>query len=88
MCSSPFVCQVESESDPEPDVIPLQEGCRPPDLEPLPATLLPPSRYQYGPVPASTPPTVRLRDSLPLRDSQSSLYEQESVCMCASICVS
>ncbi|XP_045130450.1 nephrin-like isoform X1 [Portunus trituberculatus] len=50
--------QVESESDAEPDVIPLQEGCRPPDLEPPPATLLPPNRYQYGPVPAHSPPTA------------------------------
>ncbi|XP_050707786.1 kin of IRRE-like protein 2 [Eriocheir sinensis] len=53
--------QVESESDAEPDVIPLQEGVRPPDLEPPPSTLLPPSRYQYGPVPAHTPPTASPR---------------------------
>ncbi|XP_068217398.1 nephrin-like isoform X2 [Palaemon carinicauda] len=41
--------QVESESDAEPDVIPLQEGFRGPDSDPsIPAaTLLPPDCYQY-----------------------------------------
>ncbi|KAG7163316.1 Nephrin-like 2 [Homarus americanus] len=47
--------QVESESDADPDVIPLQEGCRPPDPEPAAAILLPPDRYKYAPVPALVP---------------------------------
>ncbi|XP_069163229.1 protein turtle homolog A [Procambarus clarkii] len=47
--------QVESESDAEPDVIPLQEGCRPGDQELNPAILLPPDRYKYAPVSPHVP---------------------------------
>ncbi|XP_071543726.1 uncharacterized protein [Panulirus ornatus] len=44
--------QVESESDADPDVIPLQEGCGSPACESSPAIILPPDRYKYSPVPA------------------------------------
>ncbi|XP_071532110.1 protein turtle homolog B-like [Panulirus ornatus] len=43
--------QVDSESDADPDVIPLQEGCCSPARDPPPAILLPPDRYKYSPVP-------------------------------------
>ncbi|XP_071525087.1 uncharacterized protein [Panulirus ornatus] len=51
---------VESESDAEPDVIPLQESCRGCErggAPPPAATLLPSHRYQYAPVPAHHPST-------------------------------
>ncbi|KAK3849167.1 hypothetical protein Pcinc_044066 [Petrolisthes cinctipes] len=45
--------QVDPESDADPDLIPLQEGSRPPDPLPLPATLLPPQHYKFAPVPST-----------------------------------
>nr|XP_053649962.1 hemicentin-2-like [Cherax quadricarinatus] len=51
--------QVESESDADPDVIPLQEGCRPPDTDSAASILLPPDRYQYAPIPARVPAIPR-----------------------------
>ncbi|KAK4288633.1 hypothetical protein Pmani_038343 [Petrolisthes manimaculis] len=56
--------QVDPESDADPDLIPLQEGSRPPDRLPLPATLLPPQHYKFAPVPSTAgTPYVREQPS-------------------------
>ena len=49
-----LLCQVEAESDADPDVIPLQTSCRGCELEAAPAaTLLPPHRYSYAALPST-----------------------------------